>query len=316
MTGAALTKKRDSERAGIGWRLLDVLVAAGRHVGSEKREGSRLYVMILPAMALISVLAIGVGYMIWTSFHSLDTVTGKQGGLSLDQYSKLMYSPEAVSYRTILFRTIFNALVVGVSAVALALPAAYTIVNIRRRSLRRVALLLLLVPFLMGETVRTIGWVLLIGKSGALSWMAGSVGLDLQLLGSPLAVWIGMVQVMFPLATLIMMPVMRRISPDLEHAALTMGARPWQVWTRIVIPLARRGIVGAALIVVTLSMTEYLMPRILGLGKGPFVANLIQQMYLERGNLNLGSALSAVLLAIAICMIILINFFGKERGAK
>ena len=316
MTGAALTNKPDSERVGIGWRLLDVVVAAGRHVGSGKREGSRLYMMVLPAMALISVLAIGVGYMIWTSFHSLDTITGKQGGLSLDQYLKLINGPEAVSYRTVMFRTIANALIVGISAVALALPAAYTIVGIRSRSLRRGALLLLLVPFLMGETVRTIGWVLLIGKNGALSWMAGALGVDIQLLGSPLAVWVGMVQVMFPLATLIMMPVMRRISPDLERAALTMGARPWQVWIRIVIPLARPGIVGAGLIVVTLSITEYLMPRILGLGKGPFVANLIQQMYLERGNLNLGSALSAVLLVVAIFMILLINFVGKEREAK
>ena len=93
-----------------------------------------------------------------------------------------------------------------------------------------------------------------------------------------------------------------------------MGARPWQVWLRIIVPLARPGILGASLVVATLSMTEYLMPRILGLGKLPFAATTIQQLFFSRGNINLGSALSAVLLVFVISMVVIIVFLGKERS--
>ena len=118
---------------------------------------------------------------------------------------------------------------------------------------------------------------------------------------------------MFPIATLVMLPAVRRINPDLERAARTMGARPWQVWRRIVVPLARPGTWGASLVVLTLSMTEFAIPRILGLGKRPFVANSIQQIYLERGNpLNLGSAFSTVLLVTVVLMVMIVALFGRS----
>ena len=82
------------------------------------------------------------------------------------------------------------------------------------------------------------------------------------------------------------------------------------------LPLARPGIVGASLVVLTLSMTEFAMPRILGLGKRPFVANTIQQIYLERGNLNLGSAFSLVLLLTVVVIVVLVGFLGRERVPK
>lgn len=313
MTEAITDQRSASQGAGLGWRLVDLAVAVARGLeGAKKRPGQPFW-LVVPAVILIGVLALGIAQMIWMSFHSLDTVTNEQGGLSFSQYQDLLAGPSADVYLATLLRTIITALIVTVTAVTLALPTAYAIVSNRHRMWRRVALLLLLVPFLMGETVRTIGWVLIIGKNGALASFTGFLGHEVKLLGTPAAVWIGMVQVMYPLATLVMMPVMRRIDPDLERAALTMGARPWQVWTRIILPLARDGIVGASLIVLTLSMTEYLMPRILGLGKLPFVANTIQQMYLDRGNLNLGSALSTVLLVVVIAMILSIALLGRKR---
>ena len=56
-----------------------------------------------------------------------------------------------------------------------------------------------------------------------------------------------------------------------------------------------------------------LLARLVARGKRPFVANSIQQIYLERGNLNLGSAFSTVLLVTVILMVMIVALFGRER---
>ena len=269
------------------------------------------YLLIAPAALLIGLLAAGVGYMMWLGFHGLES--SGSTGWSLENYRRLFTGFAAASYRNALVRTTVTSLLVTVSAVILAVPTAYTIVRTQTRAWRRLALVMLLVPFLMGETVRTIGWVLLLGNEGALTWASRGLGHEIKLLGSSVAVWLGMLQVMFPIATLVMLPAVRRINPDLERAARTMGARPFHVWRRVIVPLARPGILGASLVVLTLSMTEFAIPRIVGLGKRPFVANSIQQIYLERGNLNLGSAFSSVLLVTVVLMVMIVVFFGRER---
>lgn len=299
-----------------GWYVLDALVAVGRRVRLGRAKPVLPYGLLLPAVLLIGMLAGGLGYMLWLSFHALDTATNTRGDLSLEQYDRLVNGVAAATYQRVLIRTVVTSLIVMVSAVALAVPTAFTLVRLQRRVLRRVALILLLVPFLMGETVRTTGWVLLIGREGFITWLSDKLGYQLELLGSSFAVWIGMLQVMFPIATLVMMPAVRRINPDLERAAQTMGARPWRVWVRIVLPLARSGIVASALVVLTLSMTEFSMPRILGLGKRPFVANTVQQIYLERGNLHLGSAFSAVLLLTTMALVGLVSLLGRARRPR
>jgi putative spermidine/putrescine transport system permease protein len=296
----------------FGWRFVDILVAVGRKVSLGRARWVLPYLLILPAAVLIGLLAAGVAYMMWLGFHAFEN-SAASGGWSLDNYRRLFTGFAASSYRNALVRTTVTSILVTISAVALAVPTAYTIVRTQSRAWRRVALVMLLVPFLMGETVRAIGWVLLLGNEGALTWISRGLGHEIKLLGSSVAVWLGMLQVMFPIATLVMLPAVRRINPDLERAARTMGARPWQVWRRIVVPLARPGILGASLVVLTLSMTEFAIPRILGLGKRPFVANSIQQIYLERGNLNLGSAFSTVLLVTVILMVMIVALFGRER---
>jgi putative spermidine/putrescine transport system permease protein len=297
----------------FGWRIIDVLVAIGRKVSLGRARWILPYILILPAAILIGLLAAGVAYMMWLGFHTFQNLAAGSGDWSLDNYRRLFTGFAASSYRNALVRTTVTSILVTISAVALAVPTAYTIVRTQTRAWRRVALVMLLVPFLMGETVRAIGWVLLLGNEGALTWISRGLGHEIKLLGSSVAVWLGMLQVMFPIATLVMLPAVRRINPDLERAARTMGARPWQVWRRIVVPLARPGILGASLVVLTLSMTEFAIPRILGLGKRPFVANSIQQIYLDRGNLNLGSAFSTVLLVTVILMVMIVALFGRER---
>ncbi len=295
----------------FGWRLVDLAVAVGRRVRFRRAKGGVPYLLLVPSVLLIGTLAAGVVYLSWLSFHRYDTFLGRQGPLSLDNYRRLTSGVGSSHYRQTLIRTIVTSLAVTGGAVVAAVPVAYIVVRIQERRWRVVALLFLLVPFLMGETVRAFGWLLLIGKGGALSWAFRNFGLSVQLIGKPVAVWFGMMQVMLPIATLVLMPAVRRINPDLERAALTMGARPRHVWVRIIVPLAREGVLGAAVVVFTLSMTEFAIPDVLGLGKLPMVANAIQLLYFDNNNIYVGSAFSLILVVVVTVFVVAMVGFGR-----
>jgi putative spermidine/putrescine transport system permease protein len=121
---------------------------------------------------------------------------------------------------------------------------------------------------------------------------------------------------MLPLAVFVLLPAVRRIQPDVERAAGTLGARPARVWLHIVFPLLRPGLVAVAVVVFSLTMTEYAIPDILGGGVRPFTANTIQSAFFMQGNVYLGSALAVVLLAMVIVIDLLILMLGRPRTRR
>ncbi len=289
----------------LRWRLIDMIIAARTLLRIERLGNLRPYLMMAPAIVLVALLAVGIGYLGWLSIHSFDTFLLEQGPFSLEQYRRLVEPPSGDFYRRTLIRTLTMSFLVTAGAIALGLPVAYFIVRTRSRTLRVLTLVVLLVPFLMGEIVRTFAWFLILANRGALGWFVSLFGVESGgILGTPLAVFIGMLQVSVPLAALLILPAVRRIDPDLERVAATLGASSMRVWRHVLIPLAWPGIAAATAVVLLLNIAEYDMPAILGLGKLPFVANVIGDIYTLQQNLYLGSAFSLVLLAISTVLIL------------
>lgn len=290
---------------GFGWRLIDLAIALGARLRIGRLAPVQGYILIAPAFLLVSLLAVGIFYLGWLSIHAYDTFLLQQGPLSTEQFRRLVEPPSGDFYMQTLSRTLVISGLVTAGALVLGFPVAYVIVRSRSRVLRVAILVLLLVPFLMGEIVRTFAWYMILSNRGALGWAAGLFGIeDGGLLGTPLGVFIGMMQVSVPLVALLVLPALRRIDPNLERAAATLGASPSRVWRHVLIPMAWPGIAAASVVVLLLNLAEYDMPAILGLGRLPFVANVIGDIYRLQQNLYLGSAFSLVLLAISTVLIV------------
>jgi putative spermidine/putrescine transport system permease protein len=305
----------------FGWRVIDAVIWLGRKLRLERLAPARPYLMVAPAFLLVSLLAVGIVYLGWLSIHSYDTFLLKQGPISAEQYRRLIEPPSGEFYMNTLSRTLTMSLLVTFASMVLGVPAAYFIVRTSSRAWRVGVLVLLLVPFLMGEIVRTFAWFLILSNRGALGWFLGLFGVeDGGILGTPLGVFVGMLQVSVPLVALLVMPAVRRIDPNLERAAATLGASPSRVWRHVVIPLAWPGLAAAVVVVLLLNIAEYDMPAILGLGRLPFVANIIGDIYTLQQNLYLGSAFSLVLLVISSAMIaipfLLLRFVLNWRAAR
>lgn len=304
-----------------GWAVIDLIIALGARLRINRLAPVQPYILVAPAVLLVSLLAVGIFYLGWLSIHSYDTFLLQQGPLSLEQYRRLVEPPSGAYYQQTLIRTVVISLLVTAGSLVLGLPVAYVIVRTSSRVLRVFILVLLLVPFLMGEIVRTFAWYMILANRGALGWLASLFGIeDGGLLGTPLGVFIGMMQVSVPLVTLLVLPAVRRIDPNLERAAATLGASPARIWWHVMIPLAWPGLAAATVVVLLLNIAEYDMPAILGLGRLPFVANVIGDIYRLQQNLYLGSAFSLVLLAVSSVMIIapfvLIRLFLRVYKAR
>jgi putative spermidine/putrescine transport system permease protein len=59
--------------------------------------------------------------------------------------------------------------------------------------------------------------------------------------------------------------------------------------------MARPGLVGAGLVVLTLSLTDFAMPAMLGGGSQDFIANAIYDQFFRTSDSGLGAALTLLL---------------------
>jgi putative spermidine/putrescine transport system permease protein len=301
----------------FGWRLVDAIVLARRRLSLRSLRPAFPYLLILPSVVLVALLALGVFDLFWRSVHDFDPFRREQGEVSLSQFERLLTGRDGTYYRGILSRTLVASLVVTAGSLMLGLIVSYFLVRTSRRGSRLVALSVVLVPFLMGEIVRAFGWLLLLGRRGTLAWVTSPIADGgVSLVGTQLGIWIGMMQTMIPIAVLVMLPTVRQIDPDLERAAMTLGAKPRDVWSRIVLPLARPGLAAAGVVVFSLSMTEFAIPQVVGLGRQPFVANTIHSIYFLQNNTYFGSALAMVLVLIVTLGVIAIGALGRRDAVN
>lgn len=303
----------ERERSTGIWLLVDAVTAVDRRIPDRLRRWK--WVMLLPAVLVISSLAIGLADLAARSVTPYDPYGDSAvSGVTLENFERLFAGPTADFYRSVFMRTLGMSVMTALTATFVGGCIAYLIVRSHRAWVRGVAILLALVPFLMGEVVRAFGWLLLLGGDGFLAWGMDRVGLSFpQLVGTLGGVWIGLMQVMAPIAAFVMIPAIRRVDPDFERAAATLGAPPRKVWWHVSLPLLRPGLTSATVVVFALTMAQFAIPDVLGAGTTPFIANIIENAFFIRGNAHLAGAAAMVMLAFVIIAITILLSFGTDR---
>jgi ABC-type spermidine/putrescine transport system permease subunit II len=82
--------------------------------------------------------------------------------------------------------------------------------------------------------------------------------------GSHLSIGIAHALWATPLAYLVLISGLRRISVELEEAAASLGASPWQAFRSVIWPLVAPSVFAAAIIAYIISLNEFIMALFLG----------------------------------------------------
>jgi ABC-type spermidine/putrescine transport system permease subunit I len=268
--------------------------------------------MLLPLIPALVYLLVFYLYplsrMILLSFR-----VPKEGGWTLDHY--LHFFTAAIYLDRMLF-TFKIALIVTVLCILLGYPVAYLLSSVPTR-VRNLLLIMVVVPFWTSILVRTYAWMVLLGRAGIINQFLQSFGLietPLKLMHNTFGVYVGMVYVLLPFTILPMYSVMERIDRALLQAALNLGASRWQTFWRVFFPLSLPGVASGALLVFIIALGFYITPALLGGVSDVMISNLIDTQINSLLDWEFGSAISVVLLVMALIVFYLYNrFLGLDR---
>jgi spermidine/putrescine transport system permease protein len=236
-------------------------------------------------------LAIVVAY----SFLSRGVYGGIEAPWTFENYRRLL-DP---LYLRILLRSFTVALGATALCLVLAFPAALFIARAQRR--RTLYLQLVMLPFWTSFLVRTYAWIFLLRDTGLINTVLQALGIiaePLPLLYNTGAVLLGLVYGYLPFMVLPIYAALERMDPSLAEAAADLGARPLATVFRVIIPLARPGIIAGSILVFIPCLGAYLTPDLLGGGRTVLVGNLVQNQFTSARDWPFGSAVSIVLMAL------------------
>lgn len=216
-------------------------------------------------------------------------------------------------YWNIYLRSFGLALLTTSLCLAIGFPLAYSIARAPART-QPLWLLLVMIPFWTNFLVRTYAWMIILRTEGLVNTALMESGImtePLELLYTNFAVLLGLIYGYVPFMILSLYIAIDRIPLALEDAARDLYAHGWTVVRRVVIPLAKPGILVGCVLVFIPSLGAFITPHLLGGGQSMMLGTLIQHEFLVVRDWPFGSALSFVLM-----MVVLVGFWGisKRKG--
>lgn len=250
----------------------------------------------LPVVAMVGLFVVPILVLVWIS---LGIGTDSFG---LGAYEKL-FQPV---YLRLLGFTLKLAFITTVLCAVLAYPLAYLMVNIRSRFTSWMAMTLF-VALWLSFLARTFSWIIILQRRGVVNNFLTSTGIidqPLELVYNQFGVYVGMVHILLPFMVITLIPAMKAIDGAYVRAALSLGARPAQVFRQIYLPLSLPGLVAGSMLVFTTAFGFFITPAILGGGRTPTIVLAIRDQIQQLGDLQLASATAIVLLVICLALLI------------
>ena len=190
-----------------------------------------------------------------------------------------------------------------IGCLLIGLPLAYFIAT-RVRKRKGLLILLLVIPFWTSFLIRTLALLLILGPGVGIGAFLGSLtGQPVNLLGTPIAVLIGLIYGYLPLMVFPLYVTLERMDRTLLEASKDLGAGRWQTFRQVTLPIALPGLVTGSILVFIPMMGEYVIPQMLGLGRTYLMGNALVTDFLDSRNWPNGSARATLLILIMLITI-------------
>jgi putative spermidine/putrescine transport system permease protein len=273
-----------------------VVVAGAAPISGARRSLTGVG-LLLPAIVVAVVFSfIPLVYIVIVSATDESTFFFDNPVYTFDNYREIWdrYLPHV-------WTTIRLATLASVADLIFGFPFAYILIRkVRYRELVRVFMIF---P-LFGPLYLTYGLRFLFGADGPFSPLFDAVGIDSKtlLFAYPEEMTVfGMALFTFPFMVMNIGAALANIDPRLEEAARTLGARPWRVFARIVLPLSWPGILAGFLMCFGWNLGVFVVPLLLGNIEQQRVLSLMlyQKALSGQFDYGLGAAMGIVLMALA-----------------
>ena len=257
------------------------------------------YVIWMIAFTLIPLCVVG-----YYALTDPDT-----GAFTLDNLKDLS------EYVPVLGQSALYSLISALICLLLGYPVAYFIAH-QGPVAQKLLYMLVMLPMCMSFLLRTLAWGGLLQDTGIINNFLDAIGIGrLQLIRTPGAVVLGMVYNYLPYMILPLYAIIVKIDGRLIEAAEDLGCTPVQTFLRVVLPLSVPGILSGITMVFVPAVSTFYISQKLGGTDTVLIGDLIERLFKQGDNPNLGAALSLVLMALVlVCTGIMNRFGGDEEG--
>lgn len=188
-------------------------------------------------------------------------------------------------------------------------PMAYVISRMSLAA-RNVAMMLVVLPSWTSFLIRVYAWIGILDRNGLLNQLLLKLGLidaPLQILYTPTAAYIGIVYCYLPFMVLPLYANLVKLDNRLLEAAYDLGAKPWQAFMRITLPLSRTGIIAGCMLVMIPAVGEFVIPEMLGGPDTLMIGRVLWGEFFNNRDWPTASAVAIVMLALLLVPILLFN---------
>jgi spermidine/putrescine transport system permease protein len=277
----------------------------------RRRQGGLPYLLLAPGIAwLIVFFAVPLYYMAELSLKEGSIDTGYRFTWHFGTYTRAISD-----YSEQFLRSFQYAGVATLLALVIAYPLAYAIA-FRGGRWRNALLLAVILPFFTTYLVRTLSWETILDDDG---WVVhtlqtfGLVGSHGRLLATSAAVVAGITYNFLPFMILPLYASLERIDTRLHEAAYDLYGTRRDVFLRVTLPLSAPGVVAGILLTFIPAAGDFINAELLGTPRQAMIGNVIQSRYLEVSDYPTAAALSFVLMAL---ILVLVLVYARIAGTE
>ncbi|MCD8367677.1 MAG: ABC transporter permease [Clostridiales bacterium] len=233
-------------------------------------------------------------------------------GFSLEWYQDLFEDSRILSA---LFTTLEVSVLAMIVSTILGTMAAIGFFNMRKRP-RSVCMAVNNIPMTNADIITGVSLMLLfVFAIGVFNSTLGSVtGTELKMGFGTLL--LAHITFDIPYVILSVMPKLRQCDPNIEEAALDLGATPWQAFTKVVLPEIQPGVVNGAIMAFTMSVDDFVISYFTAGSNTSTLAMEIYSMTRKRISPEI-NALSTLMFAVVLSLLAIVNIRSaqQERAA-
>ena len=257
---------------------------------------------VLPGFGLS--MGVALTYFALIILLPLAAMAIKTASLGWEQYWRIITAPRSLaSFRV----TVTAAAIATVFNAGVGLLLAWVLTRYRFPG-RRLLDALVDLPFALPTAVAGLTLVTLLGPNGWFGRLLEPLGIKVAY--TPLGIMAAMFFTSIPFVVRTVQPVLEDVSVDVEEAARSLGARPWQVFALVIWPLILPAFLAGVTMAFARSLGEFGAVVFIA-GNLPMVTevtSLLIFIRLDEFNYASAAALASVLLIVAFLLLLVTNF--------
>ena len=190
---------------------------------------------------------------------------------------------------------------------------AYLITSFSEKT-QSVLILIVTIPMWINTLLRTYAWISLLSDNGLINTILVKLGFEqISMMYTDFAVVLGLVSDLLPFMVIPIYTSLSKMDHSLIEASYDLGANKFKTFWRVTFKLSIPGVLNGVIMTFLLSISTFVIPKLLGGGQYTLIGNLIENQFISIGDWNFGSAISVILAFIILMSITFMKKIDKDE---